>query len=113
MRFEPGFVYLVIGPTEVNLADDSGVLVIDGFGGGWMTPTLIRRRVDEYRKMADAKDITVVLVTTCPVAMNCFGHDDYEEVFVRGRSLLDLHDADWLCHCSLGSLYQRERLEVE
>lgn len=113
--FQPGGVYLIIGLAEVKMTatEIPWTVVIDGFGGPWMTPGNIRNRVQEYRQVAQERSLVILLITTSPIVMNCFGHDDYENVLVGGTPLLDLHTKEWLAQAKLGSLYEREQLEAD
>ena len=113
--FQPGEVYLIIGLAEVEMTatEIPWTIVIDGFGGPWMTPGNIRNRVQEYRQVARERSLVILLITTSPVVMNCFRPDDFENVLVGSKPLLEIHKLDWLAHFNLGDLYEREQLEVD
>lgn len=116
MYFTPGVVSLfviskaadVVAIEELMEKYSDQLLFIPAFGEG-LNPPMIRKLVEGYTKIAEKMEVTVILITRSPIAMNEFqGAED--QVFVHREgvwvSLESVVDSTWN---SIGELYERCR----
>lgn len=98
--------------TAVAGTSEGGVVAIDEFESH-LHPYAIRQILKSIRELAETRNLTVVLTTHSPFAMNEF-RSEPEQFYViepgpkpTPLPLSALHDADWLEQFSLGDLYDR------
>lgn len=98
--------------TAVAGAPDGYLMAFDEMENQ-LHPHAIRSIIGSMRTLAEERDLTIVLTSHSPVVMNEF-KDEKDRFFIleehdgKYPSPLDeAYDPDWLCHFSLGDLYDR------
>lgn len=90
--FTPGLVFLfviskaadVVALEELMEKYSDQLLFVPAFGEG-LNPPMIRKLVEGYDKIAQARNVTVILITRSPIAMNEFqGAEDQVFVYREG-----------------------------
>lgn len=118
-KFTEGYVYLFITKESFTFRN---CVVVDNFGAN-LTPAEIRSRLDDYSLMASNLRAVFVVLSTNTIALNCFGPDDLDRVYVFDSGIYGnmqgenkwvpvnrIHDPGKLAIFSLGELYNREML---
>lgn len=78
-------------------------------------PHAIRSIIGSMRKIAEERDLTIVLTSHSPVVMNAFKGEEGQFYILEEHNgkfptpLDEARDPDWLTHFSLGDLYEREQ----
>jgi AAA15 family ATPase/GTPase len=107
-----GFLVALLHLCAVAGAPPGGVVGIDEMENS-LHPFAIRRLISIFRDEAEVKDLTVVMATHSPVALDEFAAEP-DQIFVMEPGsatcpvpLTHCRDEDWLRHFSLGELYSR------
>jgi predicted ATPase len=111
-RLADGLLTGLLHLTAVAGARRGGIVAIDEVENQ-LHPHAIRRLLVAMRERAEERDLTIILTTHSPVAMNTFRATP-EQFYVMQAdrpsqpvSVVELHDEDWLAQFSLGDLYDR------
>lgn len=99
--------------TAAAGAPDGSLVAIDEVENH-LHPHAIRSLLASVRKIAERRDLTIVLASHSPVVMNEFKGDE-QRFFIfepehknpQPVPLSEAHDPDWLAHFALGDLFER------